>query len=208
MRRRKKWKVNLLSGQAAVVPMLCMAFLLGSIAGCIAAGLVHIENGGQLTNYLYGCLDGFVQEDAPVRFFRVLWQTIRIPLGALVLSFTALGILGLPLLFAMRGFMLCYAISIFYRVFGAVGLLLALILFGITAILWLPALLRIGTQGMVSAYGLARRGMGDARYPLYLDSVYFINCGISAILLCLCAVTEYFAIPILLQAAARFIPAG
>ena len=45
-------------------------------------------------------------------------RTVLIVLLALLLGFTALGLLGLPLLFAVRGFLLAFSIASFVRLFG------------------------------------------------------------------------------------------
>lgn len=203
MRGKKKWSVDLLSGDGAAAALLCVLFLLGSLLGCIAAGAVDPGHGSLLSGQLNACLsaDG-------LRFSRVLWQTMRFPLAVAVFGFTAFGVAGLPLLFLARGFLACYATSLFYRFLGFPGLAAALVLFGVSALIWLPACLRLGSQGMVSAYGLLRRAFGDGRYPLRLNGAYFVRGGVCAALLCVCAAVECFLVPLLLHSAAALIAAG
>lgn len=198
MGRRKKWNVDLLSGRTAALILLSVLFLIGGIAGCFFAGLIR-DTGDVLADYLWGCLDQLSQSGISGRFLSVLWEIVRFPLLTVLLSFTALGVVGLPFLFAVRGFLLCYAISVFYRLFGAEGLILALVLFGLSAFIWLPVLLLLGRQGWLGAYGLLRRAMGDGRCPLGYNGRYFTCCGLCAAALCLCAGMEYLAVPILLQ---------
>lgn len=198
MGRRKKWKVDLLSGQAAALILLSVLFLVGSVAGCITARLVHDPSGG-LLDYVRGCVELLVHDGIGLRFISVLWETVRFPVLAVLLGFTALGVAGVPVLFAVRGFLLCYAVSVFYRILGLKGLVCGFILFGLSALIWMPALFCLGVRGVLGAYGLFRRAMGDVRYPLRYNGGFLVCCGVCAAALCLCAMLEYFAVPILLQ---------
>lgn len=190
--------MDLLSGQAAALILLSVCFFAGSVAGCIAAGLVG-DPSGLLLDYIRGYLELLSQGGIAAGFFAVFWQTIKVPLIAVLLAFTALGIAGLPALFAVRGFLLCYAVTVFYRFLGPMGLVSGFFLFGISALIWMPVLFRLGVRGMLSAYGFLRRATGDARYPLWIDGGYLICCGVCAAALCVCAMLEYFAVPALLQ---------
>lgn len=206
MGRRKKWKVDLLSGRAAALILLSGFFLAGSVAGCVCAGLID-DSGGALLGYVRGYLELLAQDGVPGRFLSVLWEMSRFPLAAFLLGFTALGVVGLPVLFAVRGFLLCYAVSAFCRLLGSGGLLPGFVLFGFSALVWLPVLFQLGVQGLLGSYGLLRRAMGDGRYPLRYDGGYLACCGMCAAALCLCAGMEYLAVPALLQRiAGAFVP--
>lgn len=198
MGRRKKWKVDLLSGQTAAVGLLSVLFLGGSVAGCIAAGVIR-DDSGALTEYIRSYLSALEQDRALVRFFPVLWETMRFPLAVFLLSLTALGVVGLPILFALRGFLLSYAVSALFRLLGAQGLLLAFVLFGVSALFWMPALFELGVQGLLGSYGLLRRVTGDGRYPLRFGGGFFVRSGVCAAAVCLCAGVECFAVPVLLH---------
>lgn len=198
MGRRKKWKMDLLSGQAAVLILLGVFFFAGSMAGCIAAGFVR-DPSGLLIDYIRGYLELLAQDGIAAGFFGVFWETAKFSLIAVLFAFTALGIAGLPLLFAVRGFLLCYAVTVFYRFWGLTGLIPAFFLFGFSALIWMPVLFQLGVRGMLSAYGFLRRAMGDGRYPLRCDGGFLVCCGICAAALCMCAMMEYFVVPALLQ---------
>jgi len=198
MGRRKKWKVDLLSGQAAALILLSTLFLAGSMIGCVMAGLVR-DPSGALLGYVRSCVELLARDGAVSHFPSVLWDTLRFPLAAVLLGFTALGVAGLPILFAVRGFLLCYAVSVFYRIFGLIGLLFGVILFGFSALIWMPVLFHLGVRGVLGSYGLFRRAMGDGRFPLRSNGSFLICCGACAALLCLCALLECLAVPVLLQ---------
>ena len=198
MARRKKWRVDLFYGRSAAMVLLACLFALGSVAGCISAGLI-CDPGGDLLNYVRGYLALAAEDGARLHFLGVFWQLVRVPVLALLLGLTALGVVGIPVLFGAKGFALCYAISAFYRLLGPVGLAPAFVLFGLSALVWLPAMFGLGGQGMLSSYGFLRRAMGDGRYPLGYDGGFLLRCGICAAALCLCVVIEYLAVPALLQ---------
>lgn len=207
MGRRKKWKVDLLSGQAAARLLLGSLFLAGSVFGCVAAGFIN-DAGGTLLESMESYTALLVRNEVSVQFWRVLWDTAQVPVLTLLLGFTALGVLGIPVLFAVRGFLLCYAISAFYRMFGLLGLLPAFCLFGISALVWLPVVFQLGVQGLLGSYGLLRRVMGDGRYPLRYDGAYLVRCGLCAAAICLCAGIECLAVPALLQRIVGIFSAG
>ena len=198
MGRRKKWKVDLLSGRMAALCLLSVLFFAGSVAGCIAAGAIR-DDGGVLTEYLHNYLNALERDGTLIRLFSVLWQTVRFPLAVFLLGLTALGIMVLPVLFAVRGFAFSYAVSALFRIMGAQGLLLAFVLFGVSAVLWMPALFELGVQGLLGSYGLFRRVGGDGRYPLCYGGKFFVRSGVCAAILGLCAGAECFVIPLLLR---------
>lgn len=105
MGRQGKIMLDVPSGTLAAMAVLGMAFLLGGGAGCLLGGMVNGAGGSALSDYLQTYLtlaqDG--TEGAP-GFWAVLWEQMRFPLAALLMGFTALGVIGLPVLFAVRGF--------------------------------------------------------------------------------------------------------
>lgn len=207
MGRRKKWKVDLLSGQAAARLLLGGLFLAGSVFGCVAAGLIDDANGA-LFESMNSYMSLLARHEVSAQFWRVLWETAQVPVLTLLLGFTALGVLGIPVLFAVRGFLLCYAISAFYRMLGLSGLLPAFCLFGVSALVWLPVVFQLGVQGLLGSYGMLRRVMGDGRYPLRYDGAYLLRCGLCAAGICLCAGVECLVVPALLQRIVGLFSAG
>ena len=201
MSRRKRWKLDLLSGEAAALVLLGASFFLGGAAGCVMAGLVGGEGQGALAEYIRGYLDLAAEGGMQPPFWPLVWELIRFPLLVFLLGFTALGVVGMPVLFAVRGFLLCFAAASFYRMFGLAGEVPAFILFGLSALIWLPVLFQLGVQGILASYGLLRRGLGEGRYPLRYGRRYLARCGACALALAVCVAVEYFAVPALLAAA-------
>ena len=203
MKRPRRWRVNLLSGRTASLWLLAVLFLTGSIAGCMAAGL--LSGGEAAGDYLDGYLAVLEQSLVSIRPAPVVWRAVRVPLAAFLLGMTALGVLGLPVLFGVRGFCLCYACSALFRLMGARGVLVGLCLFGVTAVFWLPSLLELGMTGLACSYGLLRRVTGEGRYPLPLTAGrYWGRCGLCFGLVLMGAVAEMLLVPALVRLVLRF----
>ena len=185
-----------------VVPALAASavfFFLGGLAGCILAARIDGGASESLSAYMQGFLSA-AQEGgvgAPA-LLHVVWETARWPLLAVLLGFTALGLLGLPILFSVRGFLLAFSIASFVRMFGAAGCLLAFLVFGVSGAVSVPVLFVLGVQSLTAARALASRFLGDGgRSCSPYGRAYFLRCGCCAAALALCAALEYLAVPAL-----------
>lgn len=189
-----------------IVPALVIAsacFLAGGLTGCLLAAQV----GGAGETSLRAYLEAFLTAaqggavDVPALWSQI-WDTLRWPLAALLLGFTALGVLGLPVLFAARGFLLAFSIASFVRAFGGGGWLLACLVFGIGGTLSLPALFVLGVQSFLSARALAARVRGEGKGVVLWGRDCLIRCGLCGGVLCVCILLERTAVPALLSGAA------
>ena len=166
-RAAEAWRISG-DGLIPVLAVTAACFLLGGLVGCLLAS--HIGGGGQESLAAY--VEGFLRaaqagEITAPALASLVWDTVRWPLLALLLGFTALGLLGLPLLFAVRGFLLAFSIASFVRLFGGAGCLLALLVFGVSGALSVPVLFVLGVQGLLAARVLAGSGgMGKPLRPM------------------------------------------
>ena len=203
-RERKKWAF--VDDRTAGLVVLGGFFLLGGAAGGLFAGLAEGEGARALGGYLSGYLTLASQGTVARNFWPILWEQFRYFLAAVVLGITALGVAGLPLLFAVRGFFFSFSVGCFFRVFGGAGLLPALVLFGIPALLWAPGFFLTGLQGLSNARCLLRRGLGDGRAELPVCCpAYWIRVSFCCVLFFICGALEYVVVPVLLRAAARVV---
>ena len=101
MRIRKKW--DLPSEQSGALALLAVAFFVGGAAGCLLAGLSGGAGAEELGSYLTGYLALARDGSLPRGLWTVLWGQVKYLLAALILSVTALGVVGLPVLFGVRG---------------------------------------------------------------------------------------------------------
>lgn len=192
--------------EPGVLPALtvtAVCFFLGGLAGCLLAAQVDGGGSESLAAYLEGFLQASVDGAVETPGLPVLiWETVRWPLLAALLGFTALGLLGLPVLFLTRGFLMGFSIAAFVRLFGSGGCLLAVLVFGVSGVFSLPALFVLGVQSLVAARSLAGRFSGERRAPSPYGRAYFLRWGVCAGALFMCVVLEAFAVPALLAGAA------
>lgn len=208
MRRADRWSTSA-DGSVLILAAVSACFFLGGLTGCLLAGCV--DGGGQESLAAY--VEGFLRaaqagETAPPALAALVWETLRWPLLALLLGFTALGLLALPLLFAVRGFLLAFSIASFVRLFGGTGCLLALLVFGVGGAFSVPALFVLGVQSFMTARTLAGRVWGESKAaPLY-GRAYWLRCGGCAAALCVCMLLDGFAVPALVSGLAGTLLAG
>lgn len=203
-RVRKKWTI--LWGHGASVVVLGAAFLLGGIAGGLFAGLAQGEGALELGSYLSDYLTLAAEGTVIRSFWPLLWEQMRYLLAAVVLGVTAIGVVGLPVLFGVRGFFFTFSVGCFFRVFGGAGLLPALVLFGLPALLWAPGFFVAGTQGLSNAQALLRHGFGEGRSELPVcQMTYWVRTGLCCVLFVVCSALEHVVVPVLLKAAAHVV---
>ncbi len=186
-------------GMLPALAVLAAAFLLGGLIGCGLAGSV---NGGgndtlaaYINHYMAAVQAGLTQLPDLIQ---LVWEVIRWPLLALLLGFTALGTVAIPVLFIVRGFLLSFAVASFIRMFGTTGAGLAFLLFGFTGLMAVPVLFVLGVQSLTASFALAGRVSAKGkRTPLYSRN-YFFRCGLCSGVLAFCVLLEYFAVPAML----------
>lgn len=180
-------------------------FLLGGIVGCLFGAVASGEIAQQLSEYLADYIslvgDGQISWSVPA----VLWNRGRWLVVCVLAGMTGLGVALLPALFGLRGFLAAFGVSCFVRVFGGEGLIPALLLFGVPALLWAPGFFLTGSLGVVSSVRLLRlrRGEGSA-LP---ETGWNLRTGamLSGLLLVLCVMFECGVLPVLLPLAAQML---
>lgn len=181
---------------------LAISFFLGTVVGCLWAGGVAEAESGTLTAYIEGYLTAARSGALTVpSLFSLLWETFRWPLLTWILAFTAIGVIGIPVLFALRGFFLAFAVASFVRVLGGAGGVLAVLLFGITGLLTIPVLFVLGTQGLTACCALGARLLGEKRRGgTPYGRAYFLRSGICFFVLFVSVCVEQTVLPALLTA--------
>jgi len=199
MRGRKKWNVGLFSGESAALMVLGVCFLVGTVLGCASSGVVCVNNCSDLLAYVREYMVFFAAGEAKPALGMVLWKVLRLPLSVFLLGFTFLGLFGIPVLFLIRGFLLSFAVSSFYHLFGIAGGVPAFILFGLSALVWLPVLLHLGIRGMLASYSWLRRGVGDGRQIWKYDTGFIVCFGMWVAAFCFAVLLEYLVVPELVR---------
>lgn len=197
MGSRKNW--DLPSEQRIALVVLAIAFLAGGGCGCLLAALSGGAGAQELSGYLAGYLALARDGELPRGLWPLLWGQLKYVLAALALSFTALGVAGLPILLGVRGFFFSFPVACFCRVFGGSGLFPAFVLFGLPALLWAPALFLAG----VPVFPGGQRPAGERR--LSLDGVFWCRAGLCVGLGLAAGLLEYWVVPVLLRGVARVV---
>ena len=142
------------------LPILFVLFLLGAAVGafCVFTGKPEEELSAYLLEYCAALGDGAVG----ISFFSAFWDCLRWPLLTALLGFTAVGVVGIPVLFAARGFLLSFAVCTFGSVLGQKGIVIAAVLFAVSVLFVLPVLFILGRHELRRAIRRLPNGAGFA----------------------------------------------
>lgn len=195
------------SEQCSALLCLAVCFTVGAVGGCVFAGLLDADTRTRLLDYFNRYFSA-VRESEPFQppLPSTVWELIRWPLLAFALGFSALGVVGLPVAFCVRGFLLSYAVAVLVRLYGTVGLVSALAVFGVSGFLILPALFTLGTDAFRVAGTMAVKLMGDNRRTYPPGQGRLFRAGCCAALLAVAAVFQLRLTPVLLSVAAGLLP--
>ena len=122
--------------------VLLVAFFVGAVAG-VSLALFKGSNSA-LYDYLYEYCVALSQGQLRPSFLSVLWDCVRWPLLTVALGITVLGIVGIPVVFAARGFLLSFSVVTFGMLLGQQGIAIASVLFSVTVLFVLPTLFVVG----------------------------------------------------------------
>lgn len=196
------WGSPAAEGTSALV-VTAVFFTLGSLFGCLMAFRAQGGGGDALTAYLDQFLTS-AREGALVlpALPGLIWRSVRWPLAVFLFGFTALGLIGIPALSALRGFFLAFSIASFARAYGRLGIEVAFLLLGITGLLALPVFFLLATQSFHAAWSLACRGEGQGRRALPYHRDYFLRSGFCAGAMGVCILLECYLVPVLVSGTA------
>lgn len=185
---------------------LSMCFSIGITMGCLLASYLGENAQSHLSTYLDSYFT--VLRDGKMilpSLFSTVWEFCRWPLLVFLFGFTVLGVIVLPLIFFVRGFLLSFSVAVFVRLFGSSGLLAALAIFGVSSFLVVPALFLLGIGALQTSKSFAGVFSRESKRnsPLYSD--YFMRAGSCALLLTAGVLLQNWVTPILLQEVAALV---
>ena len=193
-------RFKLISGDRTAVTLLGGLFLLGGILGCLAAGCVEGESGAALEEYMRAYLTMSRENGMVLSVSGILWEQFRFPLCILLMSFTAFGVVCIPAVLLLRGFLFSFSIACFVRLFGWKGLLPAAALFGLSALVWLPALFELSVLGLEQSYRLVQRCTGGKKEGMLRPTGGLFSWAVCLAAFAFSAGLEYFVVPRLVNA--------
>lgn len=116
--------------------LLCGSlFICGCIAGVFSSGFV--TSADELGRIFAGLFS--TGAEASKASLGVFFDSSKYHIFALFLSFSVLGVIGIPAVSAVRGFFFCFSVSLMVRYYGGDGVRLALAGFGFTAVFSIPS---------------------------------------------------------------------
>lgn len=183
-----------------VVALVVTAFFfaLGSFLGFAASSAASADGAEAMHIYLEHFLS-VAQEGQWVYpgVLSFLWESLRWPLVALLFGFSALGLICLPVLSGMRGFVLTFSVGAFVEAYGPNGATAALLILGIPALMSVPAFFLLSAQSFSASCKLASRGSGQGKRDLPYQRAYLFRCILSASFLGISMILDWFLVPTL-----------
>lgn len=185
--------------------LVCLCFFCGGVLGCLFVSLACEESVEQIGQYLADYCRLIEERRIAWSAPSVLWSHGRWLLGCALLGWTGLGALMLPLLFGVRGFLFAFGISCFFRLYSSAGLISALLLYVIPALLWVPGLFLTGFWGMRESIRLCRNRLSDTAALPGSTASFRLCVMMGFVLLVLCVFFECSLLPVLLPSAVRIL---
>ena len=118
---------------------------------------------------------------------------------------SACGVLCLPVMLGLRGFLLTFAVGCFLRVFGGTGIVPVLVLFGLPSMFWIPAMWIAVSSMMECCFSQSVSKGGAWKTAPGLGHDVAAALGISFLLVLLCVFLEYWILPGFLSVTARMV---
>ena len=174
--------------------LVCAAlFALGCVAGAVASGALPPDT--PMSEYIAS----LARADNPGfggRFLSALCTSGKFHALVLFFAFSALGIAAIPAVSALRGFLLCFAVTSVIRCYGASGVPYALLMFAPEALISVPGLLLLSTHSMLSSATLLRACMPHTGgQTTALGMVFVRRVALSTAFLCVSALIDAAAAP-------------
>lgn len=184
------------------VAFLFVCAVFAGILGCASVISAGQERSASLSLYLSRYVALLSEGDyVSPTFLSAFCDFFLVPAVLFFTGISSLGVLIVPLLVSFRVFLLSYAISSFFHVFGLPALFVSLAVFGLEALVTLPVILTLGSHALVHSICLAQGTIRGVGYQTrLLDHVLLlVACG--AVLL-LALLFQWSVMPQLLTDAA------
>ena len=155
--------------------VLFVCFLIGLIAGFIF--VLYFLPDGALSDYLIEYCALLKTGSANISLAAAFKDCFFWPALIALLSATSLCLVGLPILFVIRGFLLSFAGCALVRVFSGEGVVLGAVLFSVPALIVIPVMFVLGCIGLSSAMRKLPNASPVTAKPIGLG-VYLVCSGI------------------------------
>lgn len=122
---------------------LCVFFLVGALLGSVFSilGGSHPQLASEFKDYFQASSQGNIPS---IPLWNLVWEAVCWPLLLVLFSFGPPGVIGIPCIFLVRGFLLSYACTSFVAMYGLAGIGWNAVFFGIPALILLPVIVCVG----------------------------------------------------------------
>ncbi len=181
--------------------ILSALFLCGVVAGTVVCSNLGSNSG--IGEYL----DGYValssaKTDTGSLIGYAFFNAFKYHALIVIFGFSALGVVIVPVIVAVRGFFLSFAITSFIKVFGGNGFALALSALGAQSLIALPCLLILASQAFSMSASIMSSGLGNKKASTLLTSSVAARIGVCFAALAVSALIEAFLTPLLISTVA------
>ena len=142
--------------------VLCGSFLIGCVVGCSLVLHLHSDMAIQLKEYLSDYFRIVRETEYKPLISGMFWDQIRWLLPCILLGTGFFGSIVLPVLFLARGVFFAFGVASFVRFYGLSGVILSGIVFGISALIWMPGLFLAGIMNFETSRSLLRGKRSDS----------------------------------------------
>lgn len=164
--KRMAARVRCISLHGASAGLLVSAafFLLGVLLGHAAAVCCAQPLGEELACYLDALLA--LRTERAISFsalFETLGCFFRAPAAVFLLGFASLGVVLIPCVCALQGFLFSFSLFCFSAALGRSGFFVLAVLFAARLLVVLPCMLLLGGASMETSYALAALSLGQGK---------------------------------------------
>ncbi len=184
--------------------IMVVALILGIASGCIFAAKADSD---VLTNLIGSDITIISQnESSDYSLFKTFFNLAKYPVLSLFLSFSAFGVILIPLVVFTKGFLLSLSVSSVISVLGKKGIFTALSMFGVQSLVSIPCLLLLTAVGFEFSKPfalLAGPSKGQIPQKRIKTGSTLILFSFLLILVFLAAIVDTFLTPILVSIATK-----
>lgn len=179
---------------------LAVFFVAGTFLGQVFARRVSVAVGQELTEYLRQYI--LTEHDHSVQMvLSAVVLYLRYPFLAVLFGFASIGVLLIPGMTVLFGFLVSFSVSCFTAAFGMEGIFLALAAYGIRCVVTLPCYFLLAVPALENAVVLAQLSFGRRQHgmALRLGRSWWIRLLICLVILLLGVCVDFMISPLLLQ---------
>ena len=181
---------------------LCFFFVCGAAFGFAFCGIAGENDALLLREYIMQYAAACAQrEDVAASVVSVLGVYMRYPAAVFCFGLTTAGVLLVPLAILLQGFGVAFSLACFVMALGRGGLLLALIAFGLRAMLVLPVTLLLSMDSLQSSLRMLQNGKKTSGTKHRPDNRCYVRLLLCLLLLLIGSAAELLILPGLLKLA-------